>query len=106
MTNWWTTHKVDDGWIVTHHNYPEEVYRFKTQSWAQLCCNHLNHLTGGRYYHKPELVYTGGLTLTPSYRWNWDVFGGGELVVNTIQVPSFRVKFLSWLMMGSKWKKL
>lgn len=37
-------------------------------------------------------------------KWEWDVFGGGELVANIISDPPLYRRILTMVLLGSKWR--
>lgn len=54
-----------------------------------------------------EANFTAITVNFPQPKWEWDVFGDGyTMVVTTPNDTSLRVRFLSWLILGSKWQKL
>lgn len=40
----------------------------------------------------------------PKFVWTWDMFGSGQLVVSTQEVPWIR-RVMTKLLFGSKWRK-
>ena len=105
MTNYWKTQRHPTGWCVVHPTLPEEVYRFQTKEWADLCRVHLDRLTTG-WWLQDIITTRGVVTRLTGPACRWDLFGGGELVVETTKKPSSRVRWLSWLLLGSKWTNL
>jgi len=53
------------------------------------------------------MITTGTeVVFAPSPKWEWDVFGGGVMVVQTPMDPPLWRRILTRVFLGSRWKRL
>jgi hypothetical protein len=52
------------------------------------------------------LVNSNSFQIIWNHKWQWDMFGGGELVVKLAQDVTLWRRIITRILLGSKWKRL